>query len=125
MAITLDDLVAEVAGLSLPNSPSVFANWTPDTPDDTVTVIGAVAGNPVLDGAAEPGHVHVLTRATTDKEAEATALALHRYFAGPLGSFTMGTTRVMSVESLAPVFLMRDVKERTTYIGVLTFTTFV
>lgn len=124
MALALDDLVTWLGGLGLPGGPAVDANWMPDTPAVIVVVASAGGTVPILDGAFEKGNVHVRCRADSDQAAEAIALAIHKAIASTDGSFTMGTTYVMSLEPMGPPsFFARDQDNRTTYLLAATATT--
>ncbi len=123
MALPLSDLVAWITGLALPNSPTVYANWMPATPDSVIVVGLAGSGALLVDGHFEEVHIHVRVRDTTDALAEQTALALHAAVLGSMGTFPMGTTQVLTASpTQAPVFLLRDVDERTTYLSAYMFT---
>lgn len=103
---------------------NVQINRLQDTPDSAIAVQIAGGTTPILDGAFEQTHVHVRIRDTTDETAETLASQFHQFMSGHEGSFTMGTTYVLTVEPASgpPQYFDRDVDNRTTYMGSYLFT---
>ena len=122
MALPLSNLATWLTDQDVPG---VGIDWMPDSPDEVVVVSNAGGLPPTLDGAVECQHVQIRCRAGIDPDAEALALQVHRLITGLTGSFTMGSTRIVTAEAVTgpPAFFGRDADQRFGYAAVYAFTT--
>ncbi len=126
MSLAISDLVTWIndnafAGVS--PAPATGGNWMPDQPGEIVVVSAAGGGESIVEGAFEPSKVHIRSRAASDTLAETLARKVHALIMGVENTFTMGTTRVLWVDTTAgaPSYLSKDDSDRVTYLGEYVF----
>ena len=122
MSLALNDLYTYLTTTG--GFTNVQLNRLQEAPDAAIAVSVAGGTSPILNGSFESTSVHVRCRGANDQSAESLALQMHAFMSNHEGSFTMGSTYVLSVEpaSGAPQYFDRDVMNRTTYVGSYLFT---